>query len=139
MADKNFKVKTGLDLPSPLPVTTGGTGQTTANNALNAMLPAQSGHNSKFLQTDGSNTTWTAISTAPVIFQWKKTMSGGETSLSGTDDNSISLSYNVGREMLFINGALQVRGSDYTTPSSTSITGITALAQNDIVQIWSFA
>lgn len=39
MADKNFKVKTGLDLPAPLPVSQGGTGQTSTTNALNSFLP----------------------------------------------------------------------------------------------------
>lgn len=36
----------------------GGTGQTTANAGLNALLPSQTGNNGKFLQTDGSNTSW---------------------------------------------------------------------------------
>lgn len=36
----------------------GGTGQTTANAALNALLPTQSSNGTKFLQTDGSNTSW---------------------------------------------------------------------------------
>lgn len=58
MADKDFKVKTGIDLPSPLPATEGGTGQTSLSNAFNALLPAQSGHANKFLQSDGTNTSW---------------------------------------------------------------------------------
>ena len=58
MADKDFKVKTGLDLPAPLPVLEGGTGQTTLNNALNAMLPLQTGNSGKILSTDGTNTSW---------------------------------------------------------------------------------
>lgn len=36
----------------------GGTGQTTANAALNALLPAQGSSANKFLKTDGSNTSW---------------------------------------------------------------------------------
>jgi hypothetical protein len=40
----------------------GGTGQTTANAGLNALLPAQAGNNGKFLTTDGSNVTWAIIS-----------------------------------------------------------------------------
>jgi hypothetical protein len=41
MADKDFKVKTGLDLPAPLPASEGGTGQTSLANAINALLPDQ--------------------------------------------------------------------------------------------------
>lgn len=36
----------------------GGTGQTTANNALNALLPSQTGNANKILQTDGTNSSW---------------------------------------------------------------------------------
>lgn len=63
MADKNFKVKTGLSLPSPLPVDQGGTGQTSASNTLNALLPLQTSNSNKVLQTDGTNTTWTTLPT----------------------------------------------------------------------------
>ena len=64
MADKNFKVKTGLTLPSPLSVDQGGTGQTSANNTLNALLPLQTGNANKVLQTDGTDTTWYSIPAA---------------------------------------------------------------------------
>lgn len=58
MADKDFKVKTGLDLPAPLPVEQGGTGQTSAANAINALLPSQTTSGSKILGTDGTNVSW---------------------------------------------------------------------------------
>ena len=55
---------TGLPLttgvPGPLPIGNGGTGQTTANNALNAFLPSQGGNSGKVLGTDGTNTAWIA-------------------------------------------------------------------------------
>lgn len=44
----------------PLPVSSGGTGQSTANAALNALLPSQSGQSGKFLTTDGTDTSWAA-------------------------------------------------------------------------------
>lgn len=58
MADKNFKVKTGLTLPSPLPVDQGGTGQTTTTNTLNALLPDQTNSANKILSTNGTNVLW---------------------------------------------------------------------------------
>ena len=39
----------------------GGTGQTNANAALNAFLPSQAGNASKYLLTDGQDTSWSAI------------------------------------------------------------------------------
>jgi hypothetical protein len=72
-----------------------------------------------------------------VFYRWRKTMTGGETSLSGLDDNSLSLSYTPSYEQLFINGVLQVRNVDYTPASSTSVTGLTALVAGDVVEIMS--
>jgi hypothetical protein len=45
-----------------LPIARGGTGQAVANDALNALLPAQAGQATKFLQTNGANATWQAAS-----------------------------------------------------------------------------
>lgn len=40
----------------------GGTGQTTANGAFNALVPSQTGNDGKYLTTDGSNTSWATVS-----------------------------------------------------------------------------
>lgn len=61
MANKDFKVKNGLDIQTPLPVTMGGTGQTSTTNTLNSLLPPQSGNTNKVLQTDGTNTSWGSV------------------------------------------------------------------------------
>jgi hypothetical protein len=64
MANKDFKVKNGIDIQSPLPVSMGGTGQTSTTNTLNSLLPAQGGNQNKVLQTDGTNTTWYTLPSA---------------------------------------------------------------------------
>jgi hypothetical protein len=46
------------NLGGTLSIAKGGSGQTTANAALNAFLPSQTGNSGKFLTTDGSNTSW---------------------------------------------------------------------------------
>ena len=77
MADKNFKVKSGLNIPitsaailttdssgnisstAVLPITAGGTGQTSATNAINALLPVQNGGTVNYaIQSDGVNVNW---------------------------------------------------------------------------------
>ena len=70
-----------------------------------------------------------------LYYRWTKTMSGGETSLSGNDNNSLSLRYTPGYESVFINGVLQGRNLDYTATSGSTIAGLTALASNDIVMV----
>lgn len=47
-----------------IPIANGGSGQVTANAALNAFLPSQATNSTKFLQTDGTNTSWAAATTA---------------------------------------------------------------------------
>jgi len=64
VADKNFKVKTGLSLPQPLPADQGGTGQSSLTNALNAMLPVQTSASGKYLTTDGTTTSWATVTTS---------------------------------------------------------------------------
>lgn len=45
-----------------LPIANGGTGQTTAANAINALLPTQTSNSGKYLTTDGSVASWGTIS-----------------------------------------------------------------------------
>jgi hypothetical protein len=71
------------------------------------------------------------------FLRWRKTMTGGETSLSGNDDSSLPLGYTPGYEQLYINGVLMVRGQDYTATTGTTVTGLTALTVNDVVEVFS--
>jgi hypothetical protein len=90
-----------------------------------------------------NGTSWDVVAgkgdqgTSSSITTWVKTASGGETSLSGNSDSSTTLAYTPGQEQFFINGVLQVRGSDYTATNGTSITGITALVAGDIATVTS--
>jgi hypothetical protein len=72
------------------------------------------------------------------ILRWKKVAAGGETTLSGNDDNGYSLAYTVGKELLYLNGVLLARSVDYTASTGTSITGLSALAPSDIIEIIAF-
>ena len=93
----------------------------------------------KYYNTTTSAWEYIAASTTANFTTWKKTMSGGETSVSGTDDNAVTLSYTVGLEQVFINGVLQVRGADYVATTGTSVTGLTALVASDIVTVVCYA
>jgi hypothetical protein len=93
----------------------------------------------KYYNTATSAWEYIAASTTANFTTWKKTATGGETSVSGTDDNAVTLSYTAGLEQVFINGVLQVRGSDYTATTGTSVTGLTALVAGDIVTVVCYA
>ena len=56
-----------LTLGGTLNVANGGTGQTTANDAFNALVPSQASNNGKYLTTNGTNTSWATISSSVSI------------------------------------------------------------------------
>ena len=62
----------------------------------------------------------------------------GQTSVSGTDANGLTLAYTAGSEQVYVNGALQVRGVDYIATNGTSITNLSALALNDVVEVFAY-
>jgi hypothetical protein len=72
------------------------------------------------------------------ITRWQYSTVGGETTLSGLDDNQLSLSYSPGYEYVYLNGILLVRGDDYTATNGTSITGLSPLNADNIIEILSF-
>lgn len=47
----------------PLAITSGGTGKTTAQTAIDALLPSQTGNSGKFLTTDATNASWGTVTT----------------------------------------------------------------------------
>jgi hypothetical protein len=86
-----------------------------------------------------SGSAWGGITSAVSSTRWSKTVAGGETTLTGTDDSSISLSYTVGYEQVYLNGVLLARGLDYTASTGTSITGLSpALAASDVAEVLSW-
>jgi hypothetical protein len=50
-----------VTLANALPIASGGTGQTTAGAAINALLPSQSGNSGRFLTTNGTSPSWANV------------------------------------------------------------------------------
>ena len=61
-----------------------------------------------------------------------------QTTISGVDANSLTLAYVAGSEAVYVNGALQVRGQDYTATNGTSVVLSSGLAVNDVVEIFAY-
>jgi hypothetical protein len=81
---------------------------------------------------------WGSISSSAEIYRYRFTATGGETSKSGADDSSQTLAYIAGKEQVYLNGVLLVRGQDYTATNGTSITALAALAASDVLEIITF-
>lgn len=64
---------------------------------------------------------------APNANFFSYTATGGET--------SVTVTYTPGTESVYVNGVKLLRGTDYIATSGTSITGLTALAASDVVEV----
>lgn len=62
----------------------------------------------------------------------------GDTSVSGVDENGLTLAYSAGSLIVVLNGSVLIPGVDYVATTGTSITGITAMSLNDEVQVYAF-
>jgi hypothetical protein len=111
-------------------IANGGTGQTTANAAFNALVPSQTSQSGKYLTTDGTNTSWAANPLGTV------TSVGGTGTVSG-----ISLSGTVTTSgNLTLGGTLNLSSPPAignTTPSTGNFTtltenGVAVVTQSDI-------
>jgi hypothetical protein len=77
------------------------------------------------------------IGVTPVLrTRWSDQPTAGTTSLSGLDDNSVSLVYDVGYEAVYRNGVLLSRGNDYTATDGTTVTLTDATLAGDIIEIF---
>ena len=137
MSNKDFKLKNGLIVPSlstagvvktdssgvitssaTLSLTEGGTGQTTASNALNALLPLQTGNANYFLQTNEITSQWTKVynqtiknnGTTVTPRSIVNIIGGTFADSSGTDTTTIDLS-----------GYISNTGGSTITASSASV------------------
>lgn len=82
------KVPLTTHVTGTLPIANGGTGQTSATAAINALLPSQSGQSGKILQTNGTNVSWATVSAGSSGTVTSITagagLSGGTITTSGT-------------------------------------------------------
>lgn len=68
--------------------------------------------------------------------RYYKTASGGETSISGSDDNGLTITFAANAEIeVYLNGVALVQGDDYNTSTANTVGGLSALDASDIVSI----
>jgi hypothetical protein len=131
-----YSAGTGLSLTgtqfavSLVPIANGGTGQTTANAALNALLPSQASNADKFLKTDGTNTTWANV---PSPNDGTLSLSVSGTGLSGsasfTADQASNSTFTVTSNATAsnTNGTIVARdGSGGFSAGAVSVTSLTS-------------
>jgi len=98
-------------------------------------FPTSDGSSNQVLGTNGSGTLSfrDQPSSGITIFTYSITSTG--TSITGSDDNSNTLSYTAGSEQVYINGVKLVSGSDYTATNSSTITLAENALNGDVVEV----
>jgi len=96
-----------LTLGGTLAIASGGTGQTTASGAINALVPSQGGNSGKFLTTNGSVVSWGTVSGTGTV-----------TSVAATGNNGITVS----GSPITTSGTITL-GLGNITPTSVAATG----------------
>ena len=86
---------------------------------------------------DGAN--WIAATSAGNVslILYEYTATSGQTTFSGSDDNSATLSYTVDNLQVVMNGVI-LDPSDYTATSGTSVVLAAGAAANDLINIYAF-
>ena len=126
----NFYDVQASNLTSTLPIANGGTGQTTANAAFNALAPSQTSASGKYLKSDGTNTSWDQIDISTGDITGTLPVANGGTGVTtSTGTGAVVLSTSPALTTPTLTSA-RVPGSStgYTTISSanTSATNYTA-------------
>ena len=115
---------TGLPLSTgvtgTLPIANGGSGQTTATAAFNALAPSQTSNSGKYLTTDGTNSSWATVSGGSGTVT-SVAVSGGTTGLT-TSGGPVTTSGTI-----TLSGTLAVAngGTGTATPSIVAGTNVT--------------
>ena len=120
-----------ITLSGILNIANGGTGQTTATAAINALLPSQTANAGKYLTTNGTNTSWSTVSAGTVTTVSVVSANG----LAGTVANdsttpAITLSTTI-TGVLKGNGtaiSAAVANTDYQSPIVLTTTGSSGAA-----------
>jgi hypothetical protein len=87
---------------------------------------------------DGAS--WIAATSAGNVsfLQYEYTATLGQTTFSGADDNSATLSYTVANLIVTLNGVVLDNGGDYTATNGTSVVLTSGAAAGDLLQVIAF-
>ena len=79
-----------------------------------------------------------ATSADAIFEEYIYTATSGQTSFSGSDDNSLTLSYTAEAIQVFLNGVLLDPDTDYTATNGTTVVLASGATTSDLLQIFAF-
>ena len=128
----NFYELQAANLTGTLAIANGGTGQTSASAALNALLPSQTSNANKYLQTDGTNSSWDAISLSTADITGTLAVANGGTGSTTATGARTNLGLVIGTDVPGPSGTgasgtwgINVSGNAATATNATNATNAT--------------
>lgn len=112
-----------------VPLTKGGSGQSTANASLNAFLPSQTSNSGKFLSTDGSNTSWATPAGSGTV----NAGTANQLTYYATSTNAVSgLTAITANRVLISNGSGLPIAATTTDAEINYVSGVTSAIQTQL-------
>lgn len=116
-------ITTGTWTGTTIAIANGGTGQITANAALNAFLPSQTSNSGKFLTTDGTNSSWGSPSGSGTVTSVSVVSANGFGGTVATSTSTPAITLTTSVTGILKGNATAVSaasaGTDYTSPTGT--------------------
>ena len=114
-----------------LPIANGGTGQVTAQAALNALLPSQAGASGKVLQSDGTNTSFVTPASSGTVTSVSVTSNAGVSGSVATSTTTPAISLTLGNIVPTSVNSVVVSGSSTPTLAVTGTTSVSGANTGD--------
>ena len=117
---------TASNVTGTVAIANGGTGQTTANTAFNALAPSQTSNSGKFLTTDGTNTSWATASTT--ISNDTSTSTNVYPLFSSATSGTITTAYTSNAKLLYKPSTGELRASEMAASNGLVVNNATIAA-----------
>ena len=121
----------GSTLSDTVTIAKGGTGQVTANDALNALLPSQVGASGKVLQSDGTNTSFVASGGSGTVTSVSVTTANGVSGTVATSTTTPAISLTLGAITPTSVNSVVVSGASSPTLAVTGTTSVSGANTGD--------
>jgi len=106
------------------------------NTTVDAHLNTSTANADETLRWNGSDYEW--ADSAGLMTTYNFTATNNQTTFSGSDDSSTTLSYTAGSLIVTVNGIVYEDGTDYTATNGTSVVFTSGLETDDEVNIVAF-
>ncbi len=115
-----------------LPIVAGGTGQTTANAAFNALAPSQTSQSGKYLTTDGTDTSWGTVNPPPSISNDTSTATGVYPLFAAATSGTPSTIYTSNAKYLYTPSTGELQASEMVANNGIFVNAQTVTANYTI-------